>query len=136
MPWLQHAAVIVGEAVHAVAGRHVAVARAPERKRVDDRFAQHDLLRRRQRLLVPHAAVRPRQVQVRRRAGAQIRRILRPYRPSTSPAQRVDGKHHRAVHVLVARGFAQDAEPLQTPAQLRAGLAVVLRQRYPSLRLA
>ena len=37
--------VVLGKALHAVARRHVAEARAPERQRVDQRFAQDDLLR-------------------------------------------------------------------------------------------
>ena len=65
--------VIVGEAVHAVAGRHVAVTGAPERQRVDERFAQDDLFGQLQRLFIPHAAVRAGQIEMQRRARPQIR---------------------------------------------------------------
>ena len=61
--------VLVVETVHAVAGGHVAIARAPERQRVDQRFAQDDVFGSDQRLLVPHPALWSRQVQVVFRAG-------------------------------------------------------------------
>ena len=68
----------VVEPVHAVAGRHVAIARAPERQRVDQRFAEDDVFRRDQRLLVPHAAPWPRQVQVILGSGPQMVEDLAP----------------------------------------------------------
>ena len=64
--------VVVREAVHAVARRHVAEPGAPERQRVDQRFAQDDFLRSLERFLIPHAPVRARQIQMQRRALAQI----------------------------------------------------------------
>ena len=67
-------AVVVGEAVDAIARGHIAKACAPERQRVDERFAQNDLFRGFQRLLVPYAAVRARQVEMQRRARPQSRR--------------------------------------------------------------
>ena len=71
---LKRRPMLVGKAVHAVDRGHVAIARAPEGQRVDQRFAQDDFFRRPQRLLVPHSAMRPRQVQVIVGSGAQIGR--------------------------------------------------------------
>src|SRR5215469_2621443 len=39
-----------------VAGRHIAVARAPERQRIDQRFAEDDVFRSDQSFFVPHPA--------------------------------------------------------------------------------
>ena len=60
---LEGRAVVVCEAIHAIAGRHVAIARDPERQRVDQRFAQDDVFRCDEGFLVPHAPVRPRKIQ-------------------------------------------------------------------------
>ena len=62
--FLKRRPVIVGEAIDAVARRDVAEARAPERQRIDQRLAEDDLFRRCQRLFVPHAPVRSRQIQM------------------------------------------------------------------------
>ncbi len=69
-------AVFLGKAVHAVDRGHVAIARAPEGQRVDQRFAQDHVFRHGERRFVPHAAMRSRQIQVIGRSGAQIRRDL------------------------------------------------------------
>ena len=68
---LERSPVIVGETVDAVARRYVAIARAPERQRVDQRFTQDDFLRGDECLFVPHPAHRSRQVRVQRRVFAQ-----------------------------------------------------------------
>ena len=62
--FLQRGPVIVGEAVHAVACRHMPEPRAPERQRVDQRFAQDDFFRGYQRLFIPHAAMRAGKIQM------------------------------------------------------------------------
>jgi len=69
--FLESGFVVFGESADSVAGRDISETGAPERQRVDQRFAQDDLLRAFERLLVPHAAVRARQVEVQRRALAQ-----------------------------------------------------------------
>jgi len=58
--FLKRLPVIVRKSIYAVAGRHVAEPRAPERQRVDDRLAQDDLFRRHESFFVPHAAMRSR----------------------------------------------------------------------------
>ena len=64
--------VVGGEALDAVARRHVAEARAPEGQRVDQRLAQDDLLARLERRDVEDAAVRAGQVEVQRRPRPQL----------------------------------------------------------------
>ena len=84
--------VIGGEALDAVARRHVPQARTPKRHRVDQRLAKDDLLARRQRFHVPHAAVRARQVQMQGcRPAADPGVIFRPYISVTRPSSAITG---------------------------------------------
>jgi hypothetical protein len=107
--------VVTGEALRPVARRHLPEARHPERHRVDQALAQDDHLARRQRLHVPHPLVRARQVQVHRRALAQLPRDL-PSVDLRHPALLVEDRHHQAaVEVLVA-ARAVHPELLQPPA--------------------
>jgi hypothetical protein len=99
---------------------------APERQRVDHRLAD-DHLPGLDRLGVPDAPVRARQIQVRRRAWPQVIADLAPVHPHHRP-RRVDHREHdRAVEVLMA-AVPQDAKRLQPGAQLGARLAVAGRQ--------
>ena len=124
---LERGQVIVGETLHAVACRDVAIARAPERHGIDQRLAQDDFLRGSERFDVPHAAVRSRQIQVQGRARSQIRCDL-----AAVDLQHVAGfieyrNHQRAVEVLAPGGAVQPQ--LREPAADRlAVLAVLLRQ--------
>ena len=58
---------------------HVPETGAPEGQRVDQRLAEDHVFSRRQRLDVPDAAVRPGQVEMRRRAVPDESRCFRPY---------------------------------------------------------
>ena len=120
-------AVIVGESADAIAGGDIAETRAPERQRIDQRFAQDDLFRCFERCFVPHAAVRSREIQMQRRAGPQVFCDLAAVHAEHLPCAIEDWNDQRSVEVLVP-GLAQDAEPLQSPALLGAGLAVGRRQ--------
>ena len=61
---------IVGKTFDAITGGNVAIARAPEGHRINQRFAQNDFFTGVQCLHVPHAGVRARQVQMQRCAGS------------------------------------------------------------------
>ena len=124
--------VILGKPVHAITGGHIAKPRAPERQRIDDRFAQDDFLRSLQRFLIPHAPMRTWQVQMQGRSFAQVRRDLAAIHAENISFEIEDRKHHRAIEVLMAR-LAQNTQPLQTAAHLVPGLAVLIRQRQPQL---
>ncbi len=69
-----------------------------------------------------------------RRAFAQVRRDLAPVQAQHAAIEVEDREYDGAVEVLVA-ALTQDAEPLQAPAQLRAFLAVPVRQRQPELAI-
>ena len=124
---LEGGQVVGGETAHAIGRRHLAVAGAPEGHGVQQRLAQDDFAACSQRLDVPQAAMRTRQVQVHRRAGAQPGADLAPV-DFRDRAVFVQHRHHqRAVEVLVP-GIAHHAQLLQPRADRRAGLAVFLRQ--------
>lgn len=56
--------VVIGETLDTIGGSDVAVARAPERERINQRFAQNDFLAGGERFDVPHALMRAGQVKV------------------------------------------------------------------------
>ena len=118
------------EAVHAITRRHVAVARRPERQRVDQSFAQDDLFRRDQSFLVPHAAMLAFEIQVQRRPLAQVRRNLPPVYLHHVAGWIDDRDYERAVEVLVA-ALAVDAQHLQPSPHRRASGAVLRRKTQP-----
>ena len=120
--------VIFGKTVHAITGRHIAKPGTPERQCVDDRFAQDDFFGSLQRLLIPHATMRTRQIQMQRCSLAQIRRDLAAIHAENISFEIEDGKHHRAIEVLMPR-LAQNAQPLQTAPHLFSGFAILIRQR-------
>ena len=124
---LHRGSMIRREAIHAVAGRHVAIARAPERQRIDERFAQNDFFRRRQRLLIPHAAVRTGQVQMQRRARPQAFGDLAAVHLDHLAHAIKNRNHDGPIEVLVSR-VAKDAQLLQSPAHVRSRLPVLRRQ--------
>ena len=113
---LERRAVFLGKAVHSVNRGHVAIARAPEGQRIDQRFAEDDVFRDREPRFVPHPAMRSWQVQVIGCSGAQIRCDLAPIHLHHLAAQIEDRNHHGAVEVLVS-ALAVDAELLQASAQ-------------------
>ena len=118
---------IVCEPVHAVACRHVPEPCAPERQRIDEGFAQDDLLRYRQRFFVPHPATWARKIHVQRCPWAQPRRDFPPVHLHHFAFEAHDRDHHRAVEVLVA-ALSQDAHLFETPAQFRSRHTIFLRQ--------
>jgi len=111
----------LGEAAHAVARDHVGQARGPKRHRVEERLAQDDLLRRRQRLDVPHRGVRPRKIQVLgcalAKLGADLPRVgLRELPPLAKD------RDHDAPAKMLMPTRAEEAELLQSPAERRTRL--------------
>ena len=68
---LERRQVIGGKSLDAVARRDVAEPCAPEGERIDQRLAEDDFRGAGERRLVPHAPMRPRQIQVIRRAQPQ-----------------------------------------------------------------
>lgn len=69
---LERGQVIGREPLDAVARRDVAEPGTPEGERIDQRLAQDDFRGRCERGFIPDSAMRPRQVQVVRRACAQV----------------------------------------------------------------
>ena len=65
---------VVGEAFDAVGGRDVVEARTPEGQRVDQRLAEDDFLRGDESFDVEDAPMRTGEVEVERRADAQLMR--------------------------------------------------------------
>jgi len=121
---LERGQVVGRETSHAIAGRDVVQACLPERERIDQRLAQDDFLELCQRGYVPHALVRARQVQVQRRAGTRVVAQLAAVHLGHI-AVTVDHRNHdRTIKVLMSRR-AQDADPLQAPLDVRAGLDVL-----------
>ena len=118
------------EAVHAVAGRDIPVARNPERQGVYQRLAEDDFLRRDQRLFIPHAAMFAFQVQVQRRSLAQLRRDLAPVHLRHVTGWRNDRDNQRAVEMLVA-ALPVNAQLLQPRPHGCAGNAILGRQAQP-----
>src|SRR5688572_24022758 len=94
-------AMIIGEALDAVARRHVPKSRAPKRQRIDQALAKNDLLRARQGLLVPYASMRPGQIQVHRRPLAQVVVDLPPVHLHDAASFVEDRDHDGAVQMLV-----------------------------------
>ena len=99
---LERGQVISGKAFDAVRARHVAVAGAPEGERIDQRLAQDHFPRRAERRSVPHATMRPWQIQVQRGSGAQVVIQLAPVDFRHLPALRDHRDHERAAQVLVS----------------------------------
>jgi hypothetical protein len=89
----------------------------------------HRMIRRHESFFVPHAAMRPRQVGMLRRPGAQIVVDLPPIHAGHVAGKIEDREHDGAVHVLVAALGAQNAETLQASTKIGSGLAVLVRQR-------
>jgi hypothetical protein len=118
---------LVGEALHAIGRRHVAVARAPEGQRVDQRLGQDDLARGGERGAVEDPGVRARQVQVLGRARAQVVQQLAAVHLDHVAALVEHRDYQGAVEVLVA-AFSDQADLLQPGADVGAGLARLLRQ--------
>ena len=120
--------VMVVEPVHAVAGGHVAIARAPERQCVDQRFAQDDFFRRDQRRFVPHSAPWPRQVQVIFGSGPQIVVDLAPVHLHHFTVEIEDRNHQRSYEVLMPGLLPEDAQLLQASALAQTLDAVLVLQ--------
>ena len=118
---------LVSKTIHAVAGGHVPIARAPERERIDQRFTQDDFFRRDQRWLVPYATMRTWQIQVLRCVFAQqmTRRDFAPVHLHHFAFQVEDRNHYRAAQVF-ASVFAEHAYLGQASALLCASAAVFL----------
>ena len=115
----------MGEALDAVGGRDVAEACAPECECVDERLAEDDFLRGDEGLDVEDAAVRAGEVEMERRAGAQLvswRDLPAVGAEGLAPLAE-DRDDERAVEVLVA-AVPEDSELLEPCADLLAGLAV------------
>ena len=101
--------------------------RNPERKRVDQRLAQYDFFRCDEGFFVPYAPMLAGKIQVQRRSLPQPRRDLAPVHLDHLAGSIEDRHDYRAVEVLVS-ALAQDAKPLQPPAHLCAGDAVLVFQ--------
>lgn len=108
------------DAARAEAARHVAKARAPERQRVQDGFAQDDFAAAHHRFGVPHAALGRFQVKMQRRALAQAVGDFAAVELHGLPVPVADREHDRAVQVLVSGFLAQHAELLQPRFQFTA----------------
>ena len=117
----------LGEAAHAVARDHVGQARGPKRHRVEECLAQDDLLRRRQRFAVPDRGVRPRKIQVRGCALAELGPDLPRVGLRELPALAKDRDHDAPAKMLMPTR-AEEAEPLQSPAERRTRLPSRARQ--------
>jgi len=115
--------VVGGEAFDAVARRDVAEAGGPEGEGVDEGFAEDDLLLALEPLGVEDAAVRPREVEMERRAGLEIVADLAAVDLRDVAGIVEDRDDEGADEVLVAR-VAEEAELLEPGAHLEAGLAV------------
>ena len=124
---LEGRAMVRCEAIHAIARGYIAVARNPERQRVDQRFAQDDFFRCDQGFFIPHAPVLAFQVQVVAASLAQIRRDLPPVHLHHVTGWIDDRDNQRAVEMLVA-ALPVDAQLLQPPPHCRAVGAVLRRQ--------
>jgi len=120
---------LIGEATDTERARDVPIPRAPERQRVNQRFAQDHFLATGDAGEIEHAAMRAGQVQVLRRAGAQlvIRRDLAAVHLHDRARRIEHGHDQRAVEVLAAV-LAIHADALQTRADVGARHAVLLRQ--------
>ena len=130
---LERGAMVGCEAVHAVAGRDIPVARNQERQRVDQRLAQDDFLRCDQRLFVPHAPMLAFQVQV--VVGVPARRfgvIFRPYISTTSPARLITGITSEPLKCSWPGFWLRRMPSSSSRVRLRvAGGAVLRRQMQP-----
>ena len=102
---------IVGEAFDAIGAGDVAIARTPERQRVDQRFAQDDFLVRLQCLHVEHATatLARGQVQMLGCACAQVVQELAAIHLKDVAVFIAHRHDQRTVEMLVA-GFAVDAD--------------------------
>ena len=119
----------IGQPVGSVDRRHVAIARRPERQRVDDRFAQNDFVGRVQRFAVEDAAMRTRQIEVTARV------LLAVVDPPTVKlfqlaVDREQRERHAAAEVFMS-AVAKDAEGFQTLADFPARLDLFRRQPQP-----
>jgi hypothetical protein len=120
--------VVRREPVHAVARRDVREARVEERERVDEGFAEDDLAVLGDGLDVEDSVMRPGKIEVVRRSGPEVRRDLAPVHLEHVALFVDDRDHHRSVEVLVSTLLAQDAEALESRADLVARLAVLVGQ--------
>ena len=127
---LERGPMVLSEAVHAVTGRHIAVARAPKGQRIDQRLAQDDVLRRDQRLFVPYAPMIAGKIQVQGRSLAQARRDLPSVHLHHVTGWRNHRDNQRAVEMLVA-ALPVDAQLLQPRPYRCAGDAILGRKAQP-----
>ena len=120
---------LLGKAFRAVDERHVRKAVHVEGERVKRRFAQ-DQLPSRQRGHVPNADVRPRQIQMQRRALAQIVQNLAPVHPHRLAVRAQDRHHQRAVEMFVA-ALPNEPQLLQPLPNRHALGSVAVRHPQP-----
>ena len=93
--------------------RHRSKAVHPKRPGIEDRLAQDHLIRRHECLRVVDRVEAPRQVEMCRRALAEIRGDLAPVELHDLPRRIADRRDDRAAKVLVPAPLAQDSEGLQ-----------------------
>ena len=127
----QRGQMILGKAARAIGGGDVAVSRAPERHRVDQRLGQDHLATAgRDALHIPHAAMRAGQIEVQRGASAQVVPDLAAI-DLGDDAARADHGHHQAAGEVFVPAFPVNADALQASPDVGTGLAVLLRQAQP-----
>ena len=109
---------IFGEAVYAIACRHIPVIGAPEGQSIDQRLTQDDLFRDCQRLFIPDAFVRTGKIGVKRRPLAQAFGDLPPV-DFRDVSIKIDHRDYKRTGKVFVAAFSDFAERCSRPGSLR-----------------